>query len=150
MPRVRRHTGTIVSIGYEGRSLDEFVAALKAHRVDVLIDVRLTPISRKKGFSKTSLSEALEAAGIEYRHEPELGNPKDNRDAFRLGQRSARNRYARHLSNGANDTYEATVESARHARVALLCFERDHSQCHRSCITERAQVEHPGLSVLRV
>jgi len=59
VPRPDLHTGTIVSIGYEGRSLDEFVQALKGHRVDVLIDVRLTPISRKKGFSKTALSEAL-------------------------------------------------------------------------------------------
>lgn len=150
MPRPTPHTGTIVSIGYEGRTLDEFVDALRLHRVDVLIDVRLTPISRKKGFSKTALSEALGAADIEYRHEPELGNPKDNRDAFRRGQRAARTRYARHLSNGANETFQATVESARGARVALLCFERDHSQCHRSCITDRAQAEHPGLSVLRV
>ncbi len=143
------HTGTIVSIGYEGRTLDEFVDVLRGHRVEVLIDVRLTPISRKKGFSKSALSAALEVAGIEYRHEPALGNPKDNRDPFRRGLASARERYAGHLSNGANTTYEATVDAARWSRVALLCFERDHSQCHRSCITERAQAEHPALSVVR-
>lgn len=149
MPETALHTGTIVSIGYEGRTLDEFVDLLRGHGVEVLVDVRLTPISRKKGFSKSTLSAALEAAGIEYRHEPALGNPKDNRDAFRRGLTSARSRYVRHLSNGASSTYEATVDSARTRRVALLCFERDHSQCHRSCITERAQAEHPALSVVR-
>ncbi|MFV0318700.1 MAG: DUF488 family protein [Microthrixaceae bacterium] len=149
MPDAALHTGTIVSIGYEGRTLDEFVDVLRSNGVEVLVDVRLTPISRKKGFSKTALSAALQAAGIEYRHEPALGNPKDNRDAFRRGLASARTRYVRHLSNGASSNYEATVDSARTRRVALLCFERDHSQCHRSCITERAQAEHPALSVVR-
>ncbi|HPG14405.1 MAG TPA: DUF488 domain-containing protein [Microthrixaceae bacterium] len=149
MPRATSHTGTIISIGYEGRTLDEFVDTLKQHRVQVLIDVRLTPLSRKRGFSKTALSTALTDAGIDYRHEPELGNPKDNRDAFRRGSTAARSRYLRHLSNGANTTYEATIDAARTSRVALLCFERDHTQCHRSCITERAQDEHPALSVVR-
>lgn len=71
------------------------------NRVDVLVDVRLNPISRKKGFSKSSLQQALGAARIEYRHERQLGNPKSNRDPFRRGLKSARARYLRHLRNGA-------------------------------------------------
>jgi transcriptional regulator with XRE-family HTH domain len=64
------------SAGYEGRDIDSFVALLVDSRIGVVADVRLTPISRKKGFSKTRLGEALAEAGIEYTHLRGLGNPK--------------------------------------------------------------------------
>jgi len=145
-----RRTNTIVSVGYEGRTAEELVRTLEQSKVDVLVDVRLTPISRKRGLSKKALSAALAEAGIEYRHEPQLGNPKENRDPFRKGLKSARNRYEDHLSNGAEASFDATIALARESRIALLCFERDHSTCHRSCITERAQKSDPALSVLKV
>ncbi len=144
------HNATIVSVGYQGRTLDEMIELLVGHEVETLVDVRLTPISRKRGFSKTALSEALQSAGIEYVHEPALGNPKDNRDDFRKGLASARERYRHSLDNGAAATYEATIERVLSERVALLCFEREHHECHRSCITDRAISEHPGMSVLEV
>lgn len=141
---------TIVSIGYERRDVAEVVALLSDHEVDVLVDVRLNAISRKRGFSKTALASALQEAGIEYRHERELGNPKDNRDAFRRGVEAARDRYRRHLSNGASAVYDAVIELADTSTVALLCFERDHHQCHRSCITDAAQANNGQLDVLRL
>ena len=141
---------TIVSIGYEGRDLSELIGLLKANGVVTLVDVRLNPISRKKGFSKKALAAALGDAGIEYRHERELGNPKENREPFRRGLASARNRYRRHLEDGAYSFIERLVDLASTSRVALLCYERDHDQCHRSCILEVAQTDHPTISVLRL
>ncbi len=143
-------TTTIVSVGYEGRTVEELVRALEQCQVEVLVDVRLTPLSRKKGLSKTALSATLTKAGIQYRHEPQLGNPKDNRDAFRQGLKSARTRYEAHLSNGAEATFDATIALAHESRIALLCFERDHSTCHRSSILERAQKADSTLLVLKV
>jgi uncharacterized protein (DUF488 family) len=139
---------TIVSIGYERRSVDELIALLRRNRVEVLVDVRLTPISRKPGFSKTSLAQALAQAGIEYRHQRELGNPKDNRDPFRRGLASARTRYLRHLQNGAFSAYRDIIDLAQTARVALLCVERDHQQCHRSSIIGLAQADIPDLRII--
>lgn len=136
---------TIFSIGYEQRSIDDLIAVLQHHEVRVLVDVRMNAISRKRGFSKTALTDALAEAGIDYRHERELGNPKENRDPFRQGLKSARDSYLRHLRNGASDAFENLVQLARTTRIALLCYERDHSQCHRSCIIETVQEEHPGL-----
>ena len=141
---------TIVSIGYEQRDVSELIGLLKANGVVTLVDVRLNPISRKKGFSKKSLAAALGDAGIEYRHERELGNPKENRDPFRRGLESARQRYRRHLQNGAHSVFERLVDLASTSRIALLCYERDHDQCHRSCILDAAQTDHPTLSVLRL
>ena len=81
---------TVVTIGYEGRQLDEFVAELSNRRVEIVFDVRENAISRKLGFSKRRLGEALAVAGIDYRHQPALGNPRSNRAAFRAGEPAAR------------------------------------------------------------
>ncbi|MDG4769766.1 DUF488 domain-containing protein [Solwaraspora sp. WMMD792] len=62
----------LIGIGYEGRSVDGLIAELRAAGVSRLVDVRLTPISRKPGFSKSALAKALNAAGIAYEHRREL------------------------------------------------------------------------------
>jgi uncharacterized protein (DUF488 family) len=143
-------SATLFSVGYEGRTLDEFVTELVANGIEVLVDVRLTPISRKAGFSKRALAEALAGAGIAYHHEAALGNPQDNRDDFRRGLQAARQRYERHLDNGARSTFEGVVQLAQGSKVALMCFERDHSTCHRSCITDRAQAANKRLNVYKI
>ena len=138
----------VVSVGYERRSIEHFVETLSLNGVELLVDVRLNPISRKRGFSKTVLARALADVGIGYRHERSLGNPKENRGPFRLGDQSARDRYVQHLQNGASTVYRSVISLARDSRIALLCYEREHSECHRSCILEMAQGEHPDLRVV--
>ncbi|WP_420639703.1 DUF488 family protein [Candidatus Poriferisocius sp.] len=145
-----RITGKLVSVGYERRTIDELVSVLRDAQVQVLVDVRLNAISRKRGFSKTALARALANAGIEYRHERALGNPKDNRDGFRRGLREARRRYERHLAIGASPTKDEIVELARSRRIALFCYERDHADCHRSCITESALRDAPELQLVEL
>jgi uncharacterized protein (DUF488 family) len=139
-------TTSIISIGYEQRTVTDLIAVLRDHKVDVLVDVRLNPISRKRGFSKKALAWALDEADIGYRHERELGNPKENRDLFRQGVQSARERYLVHLRNGASEAYDSVIQLAYTSRIALLCYERSHHECHRSCILEAAQDEHPGIT----
>lgn len=141
---------TVVSIGYEQRTVEELVKLLQSHEVAVLVDVRLNPISRKKGFSKKALARALADAGIEYRHERDLGNPKENREPFRRGLQWARDRYVNHLLNGASVVYADIIKLAYSTRIALLCYERNHHSCHRSCILESAQTEHPDLCILEL
>ena len=93
--------GTLVSIGYEGQTVGDLVVQLLEQDVRVLVDVRLTPLSRKPGLSKTKLSEALAAVGIRYVHHRALGNPKDNRAGFRAGEPESRARYRQVLDSSA-------------------------------------------------
>ena len=81
----RQVTGRIYSVGYEGLELEALVEHLASAKVSLLVDVRLNPVSRRRGYSRKTLSATLAAAGIEYRHERALGNPQDNRDSFRSG-----------------------------------------------------------------
>jgi transcriptional regulator with XRE-family HTH domain len=126
------------SAGYEGRDIDSFVAALVDSRIGVVADVRLTPISRKKGFSKTRLGDALAKAGIEYTHLRGLGNPKDNREPFWDGRLEVgRTRFRGLLqSEEAQSDLDRLAEHARQSRVAVLCFEKDESRCHRQVVLE--------------
>lgn len=137
-------------VGYEGRTLDDLVALLVANGVEVLVDVRENAVSRKPGLSKQRLGEALGEVEIVYRHEPTLGNPRDNRDAFRRGSAEARARYLAHVDEGGGDALARVVALVGEGRVALLCFERDEEQCHRGCVIERVVAEAPGVEVVRL
>ena len=139
----------LFSVGYEGRTIDQFVGLLVEHGVSTLVDVRLNAISRKPGFSKRRLDEALGNAGVQYRHEPLLGNPADNRNAFRPGGdlASGRRRFDARLNNGSAEALEALAAMAADAPVAVLCVERASERCHRRVITDRAQELIPSLVV---
>ncbi|MCC3314739.1 DUF488 domain-containing protein [Nocardia africana] len=127
----------LFTVGYEGRRADELVAILTEAGVATVVDVRLTPISRKPGLSKTKLSAALGQAGIRYVHLRELGNPRDNRDGFRVGDADARDRYAHVLESpeGADALHSVRTLMAQ-GPVALLCFEHDHTTCHRHMVAD--------------
>ena len=140
----------LATVGYEGRSIDDFIALLRDAEIEILVDVRETPLSRKAGFSKRRLADALNAVGIEYRHERLLGNPKDNREAFRSGAPEARERFLAHLNNGSRSSYDNVIALTARHRVALLCFEREHDQCHRSCIADQAAFENAELRISRL
>ena len=146
MNSAQRLTG-LLSIGYEQRSVDQLVEALKSHQVSVLVDVRLTPVSRKKGMSKRALAATLGDAGIKYVHESDLGNPRDNRDGFRKGDPEALSVYADHLREAGELALQRVSEMAANTRVALLCFERDRKRCHRSIIIDAVSRLDPSITI---
>jgi uncharacterized protein (DUF488 family) len=83
----------LLTIGYEGRTANELLSELAQAHVTALVDVRLTPLSRKPGLSKRRLANQLAQVNIWYLHMPALGNPRDNRDAFRQGVAQSRTRF---------------------------------------------------------
>jgi uncharacterized protein (DUF488 family) len=124
----------IFTIGYEGATQPELIAALREAGAERLIDVRAVPLSRKPGFSKNVLAAGLREAGIDYVHLKALGTPPAGREAARKGRMADMNRiYAEQL-----ETPEAGAEAGRLVALAeerpsaLLCFERDPAHCHRT------------------
>jgi uncharacterized protein (DUF488 family) len=144
-------TGRIYSVGYEGMSLDGLIDRLAGARVTTIVDVRLNPVSRRPGFSRRRLSEALGQAGIAYIHERELGKPPENRDSFRSSDGAAgRERMRAILSNGAGAALDRLVDLASRERVAVLCVERERGRCHRDVITEMAVERNPAIEIYQV
>lgn len=131
------------TIGYEGASLDDFIATLKEAEVQVLIDVRDRAQSRKKGFSKTALSSALEESGISYLHLKELGDPKEGREAARNGHWDKFDKIYRDVmaSDKAKDAIQQIIEIIDNESACLLCYERDHSTCHRKYISSNIDLQ---------
>lgn len=123
----------IFTIGYQDRTPTEFVRDLLAKRITRIVDVRELPLSRRRGFSKTALRTALEAAGIEYVHLREAGNPHRH---LRHDLAKCLAAYRGHLDNEPH-VVELVAEAVTGQRTALLCVERDATACHRSILGER-------------
>jgi uncharacterized protein (DUF488 family) len=131
---------TIYTLGYQKRSLDEFIRIARGAGIDVLIDVRETAWSHKPGFSKSRLASALERAGIEYVHAAFAGNPKWLRDSSE-NHSDCLSLYKWYL--GEFDEISEALERllsdllVSDRRVALTCYERHAGDCHRSILAEQ-------------
>jgi uncharacterized protein (DUF488 family) len=139
------------TIGYEGSSIEDFLATLDAAKIDLVIDVRDVPISRKRGFSKTALSNWLAASDIEYLHLKGLGDPKPGRLAARERRYDDfRKIFAAHMkSTAALYDISRGVEAAKGRFACLLCFERDHTFCHR-CIVAEEMARRGGFRLVHL
>ncbi len=133
----------IFTIGYEGATMGGFLVALQDARVGRVIDVRAVPNSRRPGFSKTPLRNALAEIGIDYVHLRALGTPAAGREAARAGRRAD----LETIYAGQLGTPEAMAEGAMMLELAadkpsaLLCYERDPAICHRTLLWQALKPE---------
>lgn len=139
-------TPKIISIGYERRTIDEFIGILKEQDVCKLIDVRQLPASRKKGFSNKSLAGRLKSVGIEYLHLREAGNPyhreKDNvKRCLQL--------YQEYIETHT-EFVELVISKIAQQTTALLCYERQHSDCHRSILLQAMKYQGFEADIVEV
>lgn len=137
--RPKRRPPGLATIGYEGRSLEGYLNALLTDDVTLLCDVRRNPLSRKYGFSKTTLSKACEGVGIRYEHLPELGIASDARRSLKTqGDYDALFAdYERHdLPKQGPALAKIRGWMDQGERVALTCYEAQPCQCHRHCVAK--------------
>jgi hypothetical protein len=141
--RPAKKTSGLVTLGYESKTLEAYLNQLLQDGVTLLCDVRRNPLSRKYGFSKSTLSNACEKVGIRYEHLPELGIPSEKRQDL-----ETQTDYDKLLA-----TYERTMLPKQTKtlvkiagwikeegqRVALTCFELLPHQCHRHCVSDALQ-----------
>ncbi len=131
-------TPPLATIGYEASTLPRVIEALKAARVELLLDVRAVASSRKAGFSKTLFGNSLELEGIGYRHLRDLGTPKAGRQAARAGRTDEMHAiFNAHMrTDAAQAALEQAIEASRDRRACLLCFEADWRCCHRVIVAD--------------
>ncbi|MDE2764952.1 MAG: DUF488 domain-containing protein [Chloroflexota bacterium] len=127
----------LFTIGYSKRSLDEFIGILRENEVSVLADVRLKTGSRfKPDFSKTQLADALAASGVAYAHLEALGNEGRFSGAGRIVLRDPEAGYA-----------ELASLLEQRSPVAIMCLERNPSDCHRLVVADEMTRRIAGLTV---
>ena len=129
----------VVTLGYEGRDIDEYVNELYRSGANALCDVRKNAVSRKHGFSKNQLRRAVGRVGISYHHIPALG--------ISSGKRTSLNSDADYQELFEDYEEEVLPDRQRklnqvlelldeNKRIALTCYEADPKYCHRSRITK--------------
>jgi uncharacterized protein (DUF488 family) len=131
---------TIFTIGYEGRKLNDLINVLKKHKIEQLVDVRELALSRKNGFAKSALKEALNQNSIIYKHFSELGSPRELRHKLWNEGNYAEffKDYSEWLTKPEAKEYLTDLEGLAHVRTTvIMCFEHDVEKCHRSIIKKR-------------
>src|SRR3990170_5497842 len=124
----------LVTIGYQGRSLDELVRRLVRNEVRLLLDVRQIARSRRPEFNGTRIAAAAEKAAIRYRHVPLLGSSRrlrahlfETRDFERFA-----GFYLAYVRRWRLADVRAVATAARREGViCILCYEHEAATCHR-------------------
>jgi len=151
LPRPSRRPIAVYTVGYEGKSVDEFFNRLLSAGMTAILDVRANPISRKYGFAKGSISQIAHNLGIGYQHLPELGISSARRadlSDFESYQRLLDDYQSRMLPERAADVHKV-ADLVRSQVSALLCMEKDVRCCHRGRLAHRV-AEESGLAVVHL
>lgn len=143
---------TLYTIGHSTRTIDELLALLKAHRIELLVDVRTAPGSRRNPqFGQDSLRESLRAGGIEYLHMKSLGGLRRPRpDSPNAAWRNASFRgYADYMQTiQFEQAIDELMAAASAARSVIMCAEAVPWRCHRSLIGDALVVR--GVEVIDI
>jgi uncharacterized protein (DUF488 family) len=149
-PEGRQPAVVLYTLGYEKRTIEEFIEILRRAKIDTLIDVRDVPWSHKRDFAKSKLDAHLASAGIRYVHAGFAGNPK------RLRQQGGTTDELLALYEHHLDDHPEIVDRFRELvaelddegdRACIMCFERDPRECHRSVLAARWKGRRRGVSV---
>ena len=135
---------TVHTIGHSTRSLDSFIALLKAHEIESLIDVRRWPASRRyPHFHREALSKSISGAAIEYIWRGDLGGfrkpaPDSPNTGWKVGAFRA---YADFMQTEEFERAIAQLEKmAVEKRIALMCAEAVPWRCHRQLLADAFSV----------
>jgi uncharacterized protein (DUF488 family) len=130
-----RHGWALHTIGYEGIGIERFLQALHAHAIEVVVDVRELPQSRKPGFAKKALAAHLAKQAVRYVHIAALGCPRVIRHRYRNDDDWGRyERAFRHYLAQQDEALAALGALAVRSNCALMCFEADAHYCHRRMV----------------
>jgi uncharacterized protein (DUF488 family) len=131
----------LYTIGHSTRTIEELIAALAAHQIQTLVDIRAFPMSRRlPQFNRDSLEKTLPAAGIRYLWMKALGGYRkkilEESPNIALRNQSFRN-YADYMLTGEfNQAMSALLALAESSRTAYMCAERLHFRCHRMLVSD--------------
>jgi len=131
----------LYTIGHSTRTIEELIAALAAHRIQTVVDIRAFPMSRRlPQFNRDSLQQTLPAAGMHYLWMKALGGYRkrilEESPNIALRNPSFRN-YADYMLTPefarAMDEMLALAESSR---TTYMCAERLYFRCHRMLVSD--------------
>jgi uncharacterized protein (DUF488 family) len=143
---------TIHTIGHSTRAIEDFTALLRAHHIELVVDVRRWPASRRyPHFQHGALAGSLSDQGIEYIWRGDLGgfrkpSPDSQNTAWRVGAFRA---YAEFMLTPEFDGIMRDLEvPVASKRSAIMCAEAVPWRCHRQLLADAFLVR--GWSVRHI
>ncbi len=130
----------LYTLGHSNLPLERFLDLLRAHEVEVVVDVRARPFSRHNPqYNHRPLAQALQEAGFGYVWMGDRlgGVPHGSRQKLNVEERLRDPEFQKGL--------EALVELASQRTVALVCAEEDPRRCHRRFLVVRGLVDFGSL-----
>ena len=131
----------LYTIGHSTRPLEDLLAALQAHQIRTLVDIRAFPMSRRlPQFNRESLEKSLLAADIRYVWMPALGGYRkkirDDSPHIALRNASFRNYADYMLTAEFASAMTELIALAENSRTAYMCAERVYFRCHRMLVSD--------------
>ena len=142
----------LFTVGYEGTTIDSFIANLLTNNIDCILDVRSLPLSRKPGFSKTQLAQRLRRAKLQDVHRADLGTPTPLRENLKATRDYSTffKAMQTHLAS-KKDAIEAAYNCVLNYTCCLMCFERLPAECHRKIVAAKIQArDGNGLQIKHI
>lgn len=142
----------IFTIGHSTRPIDEFVQAMKAHGIQMVIDVRTIPKSgHNPQYNSDALADTLQRHDIGYEHMPGLGGlRRAKKDSVNTGWENASFRgFADYMQTAEfEESLQKLIGTAKKSATVILCAEAVPWRCHRSLIGDALLVR--GFKVLDI
>jgi uncharacterized protein (DUF488 family) len=143
---------TVWTIGHSTRKFEELVEMLRSFQIEMLVDIRSFPGSRRyPEFNKETLENTLPENNITYFHLKNLGGRrKVNRDSVNTAWRHLAFRgYADYMET---DAFKEAIKKleliAQETRTAYMCSEAVWWRCHRSMVSDYLKIH--GWKVMHI
>lgn len=127
----------IYTIGYQEKSLEDFLARIIDNKINVVIDIRYNPNSRRKGFSKNKLASHLQEKNVKYYHYKDLGTPPPIR------KKAIEKNNHMIVINKWKAMIDEKLELLKNLKnhfiddiICFMCYEKDATHCHRSIVVQ--------------
>jgi uncharacterized protein (DUF488 family) len=132
---------TLYTIGHSTRSIDDLVAALRAHNIQTLVDICAFPASKRlPQFNRETLDQSLTSAGIRYVWMKSLGGYRKKILAdspnIALRNQSFRNYADYMLTPDFERAMADVILLAEESRTTYMCAERLYFRCHRMLVSD--------------
>ena len=132
---------SFLTLGHSNHSIDEWLALVRQHAIEVVVDTRSSPYSKYvPQFDREQMQRSLEAAGVRYLFlGAELGGRPANPGYYDTTGRVV---YSLLRKDAAFQAAIVRLETGMERfRIALLCGEEDPAHCHRRLLIGRVLVE---------
>lgn len=140
---------TLYTLGFTGKSAEQFFELLLTVNAEKLIDIRINRTSQLSGFTKEKDLEFFlrHLSKLTYEVREDLAPTKDLLSRYRDGLLDWKEYEEKYISLITSRGVLNNISSDDFDRVVLLCSEDSAEECHRRILAEMIVEKYPSLEI---